>query len=455
MIDIKLISYSATDPVELASHAALKCYQAENPKWGKLIDVENRLFKVGHHTTLQHSFFTFSIENIAVGDITFGMHLTHPFYNSDQRSGRYCAKMFLEPDFGKIENYIKKFWPEVKVNNRKKIVDYIKRGVKIYHSNVFEASRISEKLLKKERPHVNEKYLEMTAPKIAQEQMRMFIPLIFPTGFDFTINLTALAALYRSSWTPSMRYIIDRMAEEVTKKFPNISFMFDKKERKNFNWQIKIPKSSSVGIKYKPSHRLLRIEGENDFIIPKVEDMHPVDLLHFKPDMMNNATAEFITEIEISGATMGQDQRHRTIRRSEPKFTGSFYMPPILREMKLEKEALSLMKEWISVSKNISGTLAMVIAPYGAMVGYKKAGSMNAIAHEQAKRLCWCAQEEIYHAGRALRLGIEKKKGKKSKLLAMFEPPCYQTGKCAEGGRYCGRDLKIRKTGNYFPERKV
>lgn len=455
MIKVNLISYSNTKPLELASHAALKCYQAEDPKWGKTIDVENRLFRVGHHTTLQHTFFTFSIEGISVGDITFGMHLAHPFYNSDQRSGRYCAKMFLESDFKEIENYVKKFWPEVKEKDRKKVTNYIKKGVGIYHSNIAKATEVSQKFLKKERPFVNEKYLEANAPKIAQEQMRMFIPVIFPTGFDFSINLTVLAAIYRSSWSPSMKYVTERMVREVVHRFPDLKFMFNKNDRKNNDWSMKIPKSTGIKVKNKPVHKLLRIEGEKDFIPPKTENMHPVDLLHFDPKMMNNSTSEFITEIEISTATMGQDQRHRTIRRSEPKFTGSFYLPPILRNMKLEKRAVELMKEWVSVSQNIPGSLAMILAPYGAMVSYKKSGSMNAVAHEQAKRLCWCAQEEIYHAGRALRLGIQNKRGKKSKLLQMFEPPCYRTGKCAEGARYCGRDLGLRKTGDYFPERKI
>lgn len=441
--------------MELASHAALKCYQAEDPQWGKTIDVENRLFSVGHHTTLQHSFFTFSIEGISVGDITFGMHLAHPFYNSDQRSGRYCAKMFLEPDFKAIENYVKKLWPEVKEKERKQVVKYVKKGVELYHKNISQATKVAEDFIKSERPFANEKYVEMNAPKIAQEQMRMFIPVIFPTGFDFTINLTVLAAMYRCAWTPTMRYVTDQMAKAVISTHPEIAFMFKKDSRKNKDWGVAVPKSSAIKVKYKPVHKLINISGEKNFIIPDMTNMHPVDLLHFDPTMMDNSWGGVETQIEISTATMGQDQRHRTIRRSQPEFTGAFYFPPILKKMKLESEAKDLMKEWVSVSKKIPKTLATILAPYGAMVTYKKSGSFNAIAHEQAKRLCFCAQEEIYHAGRALRMGIEKSKGKNSKLLRLFEPPCFRNGRCAEGARYCGRDLKLRLKGDYFPERKV
>lgn len=455
MVNVKLVAKTDVEPLVLASHAALKCYQAEEPEWGKTIDVEGRLFNVGHHTTLQHSFFTFSIDGIAVGDITFGLHLAHPFYNSDQRSGRYCAKMFLEPNFLEIEKYVKKFWPEIKAAEQKNVIGYIKKGVDIYHKNIAQATETSRNFLKTERPYVSEKSLEASAPKIAQEQMRMFIPVVFPTGFDYTINGTVLAAMYRIAWTPSMRFIVDQMVAEVLKKFPEIAFMFDENKKSKNDWSLGIPNVSKIQIRHKPQHVLLDVSGDENFVKPGAEKMHPVDLLHFDPTMMDNSIGELKTRTEISTATMGQDQRHRTIRRGKPRFTGAFYLPPILHEMKLEKQAKEFMKEWVELSKIIPKTLAMILAPYGAMVSYEKVGSFNAIAHEQAKRLCWCAQEEIYHAGRALRLGIEKAKGKNSKLLKMFEPPCYRDGKCAEGARYCGRDMKVRKAGDYFSERKV
>src|SRR3989344_1287129 len=97
----------------LASHAAQKCYQEESPEMGDMINVENRLFKTSHHTTLEHHSFTFDIEGISVSDITFGARLTSPFYNSDQRSGRFCAMMFLNPNFTSIEEYIKILWTEL------------------------------------------------------------------------------------------------------------------------------------------------------------------------------------------------------------------------------------------------------------------------------------------------------------------------------------------------------
>ena len=445
------------DVVAITSHAAKKCYQSQNPEYGVIIDVEKELFEPGHHTTLQHaaSYLTYDIEKVAVGDVTFGLHLDHPFYNSDQRSGRYCAKMFEEPDFDMIKAYIQQFWPEVGKNDLEKVMQYVKKGVSLYHQNIDQAREISRKFLKEERPFINEKDFERNYPKIAQEQMRMFISVIFPTGLDYTINLTALAAMHRSAWTPPVRHMVSKMIEIALKKHPKAEFMFDPAAASKEDIFIPVPSLSKIGIKYKPEHSLRAVIGGDKFVIPRPKEMHPVDQLHFNPRLMNNNTGGILTQIELSVATMGQDQRHRMVRRSAPSFTGAFYLPPILKEMRLEKEASALMREWIMASRGIPGTLAMVLAPYGAMVTYEKLASFNALCHEQGKRLCWCAQEEIYHAGLLIRQDLPRYIGKKSELLQIFQPPCYSAGKCAELKRYCGRDLKLRKTGDYFPERKV
>lgn len=452
MVKVELIDWKVRAPLDLASHAALICYQAETPEMGKRIDVEKRLFKVSHHTTLQHTDFTFLIEGIAVSDITFGMHLAHPFYNSDQKSGRYCANMFANPDYEAIQNYVKLFWPEVSSWDRAAVMEYIKNGVRVYGENMGEAIALARDFLKIERPYVSDKYLDQNASKIAQEQMRMFISTIFPTTFDLTINMTVLVAMWESMWTPAGKAITQAMVNAVLEKFPDVLFMFNPERRRVGEWYMDVPSHGSDNM-YKPSLKLLGIIDKELFILPKSEVMHPVDKLHFLPEMMDNSFGEIRTEIEVSTATMGQDQRHRTLGRSEPKFTGNFYLPPIPRTLGLHGEAEKLMAMWADVSVG-HGTLGMMLAPYGAMVTYKKRGSFNAVAHEQGKRLCWCAQEEIYHLGRYLRFAIEKEDGV-SDLLRIFEPPCYNAGKCAEGDRYCGRDLALRKTGDYFPERKV
>lgn len=454
MIKVELLAKTDVDPIDLASHAAGICYQGTMPELGKRIDTEWKLFKKSHHTPFQHHSATFAVEGISVGDITFGMHLTSPFYNSDQRSGRYCAKMFLSPDYGEIKNYIKRFWSEISDNASGKAMDYIKTGVDFYHANIAAATEIAGNFVAEERPFASDK-IRSNIPKFAQEQMRMFIPVIFPTAFDFTVNNTALVAMYESAWTPVMRYVTGEMARLFVEKYPETAFLFKDERIRKIDWAITARDSFPCRIKYGPSYDILQIFGEEYFCSPDKNIMHPTDRLHFTPEMMENSIGDIKSEIEISTATMGQDQRHRTVKRGIPKFTGSFYLPPILGELRLEQEAYGIMDEWNRVSAVVPDTLAMILAPYGAIVLYTKSGSFNATAHEQAKRLCWSAQEEIYHLGRLQRLVIASRLGKNSSLLSMFEPPCYEEGVCSEGDGYCGRGIDERKTDGYFPKRKI
>lgn len=444
----------SSNPLLMVSHAAQKCYQAETPEWGKRIDEENRLFKPSHHTTFQHasSHHTMDVEDIAISDITLGLHLASPFYNSDQRSGRYCAKMFLEPNYQLIEEYIAKFWPEVGGVEKKMVIDFVRFGVEIFHDNIEQATKIAADLIRTERPKANEKYISATAPKIAQEQLRMFISTIFPTGLDFTVNLTALAAMRISAWTPGMRYATNKMAELIVAKHPELEYIFSGEQNKE-DW---VPDFLNGGnILYQPKFELLSMTGADKFVMPSPEDMHPIDTLHFQPKYMDNAVCHLQTKVELSMATMGQDQRHRTIGRGQPFFTGNFYLAPIIKVIGLESSAKELMLKWSSLRDALPKTLWAAVAPYGAMLSYEKDGSANAVAHEQGKRLCFCAQEEIYNLGRMQREAIKTKHGADSELLKIFEPPCYRTGICGEGARFCGRDLSLRKEGDFFPQRKI
>ena len=147
----KLFEEVESEPLALASHAALECYKAEPPVMGEMIDVEERLFNVGHHTTLQHFYFNFNVEGIAVGDVTLGLHLCSPFYNSDQRSGRFCSAMFDNPDIEKIMDYIKCFWPEFCRRDIADIEAYIRTQIQIYQRNLGHASSLADEFIIKER----------------------------------------------------------------------------------------------------------------------------------------------------------------------------------------------------------------------------------------------------------------------------------------------------------------
>jgi len=446
----------ATDapPLAAASHAAKMCYQAEPPEWGSLIDVKGRLFTTGHHTTLQHYSFTFEIDGIAIGDVTFGLHLASVFYNSDQRSGRFCGKMFAEPNYEEISDYIRLYWPDITGQTLESVLAYVRQSVGFYQTNLTQATASAIEFLKTERPNSPEKYLTQNGPKIAQEQLRMLMPVIFPTGLVFTINWSALAAMHLSAWSPSLRAITEKMVELAVAKYPELGDFFDPAMRRKDDWAPSYIAFSEVVTR--PKCELISFSAPCGIAEPALELMHPVDLLPFSPEMMDNNASSVVTRVEMSVATMGQDQRHRTIGRSSPEFTGKFYLPPILKALGLDDAAATVMSSWHDLNGKIPDTLHAILAPYGAMVSYVKRGTVNAVLHEQAKRLCWCAQEEIYHLGVALRQALlDHEDACAKKLAEHLEPACFRSGKCAEGVRYCGRDMSLRTSGDYFPKRLV
>ena len=450
-MQVKLLSWTNNQPAEQISLAAKTCYTSKPPQNDKILDIENILWKTGHHTTLEHFFVSFYIEGISISDVTFGLHLTHPFYNTSQRSGRYAAKMFWQPNWDEINEYLDKFWPEVSNQVKKSVIDYLRQGINNFQNNHSAVSEIAKEFLRKERPFLAEKDVNRDAPKIAQEQLRMFIPTIFPTALVYTVNLIALAAMQRSAWDPPMRFFVQKMVDLVLEKFPELKFVYNWDIQQNPDWDIDSV-SQAGGILEEPKLKILTVNNFDQVKMPLSSEIGPLDLLQFKPDLMDLHLVEIITEVEISIATMGQDQRHRTLRRGQPAITGNFYCPPLLVEANLKKLAQETLENWFSLKDIIPQTLWLAVAPYGAMVKYKKIGDLNAIIHEQNKRLCWRAQEEIYWLSCLLRKELVKQDNPSiKKFLNLLTPPCFD-GQCPEGPRYCGRDLKI---GDWFVRRKV
>ena len=354
--------------------------------------------------------------------------------------------MYAKPDYEKIQEYILTFWKDCNIN---RIMDFIKKGKEIYKNNIKKATETAAKFIKEERPNANDEYIELNSGKIAQEQMRMFISTIFPTALDYTINLSTLTAMHRAAWSPEMRYIINQMKNLVLNEYPELAYMFDEKAIRQDNWAPKM-NFENIGIKLSPTCEVIAIDLNNINLRATAKDS--VDLRYFTPENMDNNISTIKTKVELSLATMGQDQRHRTIKHGMPELTGNFYLPPILNEIGLHDEALDFMKEYVEISKTSDKNLTLAIAPYGIMASYIKLSDINGLIHEQEKRLCWSAQEEIYHLSKQLHDYLIDNNYKD--LAEKLTPACYR-GACIEGRRYCGRDIAKLKSDRSIPKRKI
>lgn len=457
MSEIKVTSIAETnvEPTILASHAARMCYTAESPKLGETIDVKKRLFDTGHHSTLEHNYWTFMIENIPVSSVVFGLHLTAPFYDTDQRSGRF-SKMYDNPDMADIKNTLETYYPDASQKNINQAYNFVENGLNIYAENHGNVTELARDTIKRERPNANDKYIEQNAPKFAQEQLRGFVSMIAPTALDWTIDLATICTFYRTAWTPFMRDVMDKIVAQIKTEHPDIAYMFDENVRNTKYWTPNFG-PCYMGTKTRPEFRLLDYKyDDNKFRENQSRDT--VDTLQFSPEHMNNSLMYVDSSIHIdAGATMGQDQRHRSIKRSEPVFSGCFYLPPLLNRAGLKSSADVWMRDFYGMVKNpdFSRSMLVSIAPYGAMVKYDKHADLNALIHEQGKRTCWCAQEAIYHLACDLRRQLAEKIGENASVLKYLTPPCLSMGKCVEGPRYCGRDLRTETLVKYFRDREI
>jgi len=443
---VKLLAKSDKKPFDLASHAARVCYTLNQELIEKPIDVRARLFDSGHHTTLQHTNFTFYIQDIPVSSVVFGLHLASPYYNSDQRSGRF-SKMYTDPNLDVILEMLS-CYPKDEVD---KVMPWIQKSFQIYGEWLPKLIPLAERAIKQERPFANEKYIEQNAPKFAQEQLRVFISQVVPTALDTTLNLSALTALWRGAWTPELRAITGAMKDEVVSAYPELADFFNPQMRRDTDWYLPIKEGTAL-VEDKPDLYLVQADLNDNVYTNTGKDS--VDTLYFTPEAMDNDVQFVKMRVQVSSATYGQDQRHRSVKRSTPQVTTGFYLPPLLKQAGMAPLALQFMQEWLDFKGIISAGLMQAIMPYGAMVSYEKMADLNALIHEQGKRTCWCAQEEIYHLAVALR-EVLAQMPEAQKLVSVLAPPCFVCGRCQEGARYCGRDIKGTEKSKYFLHRKI
>lgn len=455
VIDVSLAWHSNADPKQSAEFSGLICYSSERPKLGDKMkgDPKKILFDKGHMTPYEHFTMTWLIDGISVYDITLGFHLTFPFYDSCQRSGRYCKGMFDNPDYQRIAKYIYRYWPETTSQQMREIMDYIRYSTGIYLDKKPAADKVAYQMLKDSRPKIAQKNLEEQAPKSAQEQLRVFYQLIYPTCFAFSIDLVSLAVLYRTAWTPATRDVTERMVRIMQSRFPDLG-IFNNLERREDDWAPQIISEPKVA--KDPELSIDRITGGSEVTIPSPDELAPLDVMQFDPRFLNNHLTTVESTVKVSAITMGQDQRHRTVVRGTPTFTNDFYVPAVVHELGLEGEALEVLKQWNTVGGDMSPTLRAALAPYGSMLTYGKVADLNALAHEWGARSCKQAQTEIWQLVNMTQ-GVLRGDPLGTKLISLTDPKCRRTGVCAEPGRFCGRDLsrEVRESDNFSTHRLI
>lgn len=407
------------------------------------INVYDSLFKTGHHTTMQHKdhYLSYFIDNIPVSLVTFGLHLNHPFYNTSQRSGRYCTAMFSSNDTSVIEKYthtfIDKHCRNKSLEFHSDIMRWMMRGINYYSANIDKITELVKDAIRDERPFYKGN-LDLQAKRIAQEQLRCVLSTINPTGLVYTLNFTALLAFYKVAWNNPLRSLLSEMVSKLPKgEFSNWTDNIT--QDNNFTptvWLENPHIIDKVGVVSLTDNAHPKIQLEQNLCYHQSYHKGVIDTLFFDPN--HNSICEHNTtvkvEVEVPVSTFGQDQRHRTIKRGNPIITGNFYIPTIVKLLEDSTDFCnSLIMEFNRLYLKYGTDDLINFIPYGATVKYIKEADSRAYSHSVSKRLCWSAEKTISEMEVATLKAIFDDE-------YLFDAPC-SIDKCHEGTRYCGRIL--------------
>jgi hypothetical protein len=185
---VELVSTGSEKPIEIATIDARTCYSADPVGLGETMNVEAALWNTGHHTTLMApSDFVFRIEGLSISSVTLGLHLSFPFYNTGQRSGRFCGEMFDTIEVSSFAQKLRAYrYDGAKIDEGtiKEILDYIGYGVNVFKKQRENATCLVRKLIQEDRPKASDGYADANAARSPRNSFEcLFQPLLLQHWF--------------------------------------------------------------------------------------------------------------------------------------------------------------------------------------------------------------------------------------------------------------------------------
>lgn len=230
-----------TNPLKNAVATARTCYSDKGiigeDKLGEGYErLAKSVYKAGHHTTLQHAHFQFTLSNVSRQFVWSFLH-SHPFYNSEQVSQRYVAirpgNFAVPPLKGEaLAIYEKTITIQMQVYNRlcEKLFplvkeEYLKRFRRFQKKRGRREKIRESELFQMELPiYKSARKIDKEVMKKAQEVARYVVPVAAFTYLYHTVNAVTLFRYYRLCReydTPlEQQIVIGKMIEEVLKAEP-------------------------------------------------------------------------------------------------------------------------------------------------------------------------------------------------------------------------------------------
>jgi thymidylate synthase ThyX len=451
------------------------------------------LYQAGHHTTIQHAYFQFALENVSRQFLWSFLH-AHPFYNSEQVSQRY-----------------------VKVRKQNCFVPPIEgEALAVYQEGLDEQLAFYRELIERLTPLAEAAYLERfparrrklgrygkEIEKKAQEIARYVLPVATCAYLYHTVS--ALTVL--RYWRICLQYdapfeqklVVGRMVEELLRVDPAYATLLDAPipveampEFRFFEARQELAAASSraafvaefdASLEGKVSRLVdwkARGEEETARAVREVLGLPSSALpddeaiaLACSPsanpilgEALNLTTFDKLTRAmhhsaytfrkKLSHAADSQDQRHRMTPASRPVLAAHATGQPdcitprlVRQDPAVERRYGEMMSRiWERIGRlrrlGVSDEFAHYLLPNAVAVRFTESTDFLNLRHKHVMRLCYLAQEEIWQASVDEAAQVREVHPRLGRALL---PPCAvrkeagTTPFCPEGARYCGEPV--------------
>ncbi len=195
---------------------------AREDRLKKRDDLAKSIYKAGHHTTLQHAHFQFSLENVSRQFIWSFLH-SHPFYNSEQVSQRYVTVDPSQMAVPLLNSEAEKLYRETVAFQAQSYLDLTEKLKPLVEREYFVR-------FKKVDPHG--KKAAGAVQKKSQEVARYVLPVAAFAYLYHTVSGLTLLRYWRLCQTLDtpleQRLVIGKMVEEVLAIAPEYKAVLEK-----------------------------------------------------------------------------------------------------------------------------------------------------------------------------------------------------------------------------------
>ncbi len=483
------------DPFKTVLTTARTCYSSK----GLVTDSDLKpggetlardLYEAGHHTTIQHAYFQFAMENVSRQFLWSFLH-AHPFYNSEQVSQRYvkvrASNCFVPPLTGEA---------------RAVYLEGIEEQLAFYRELIGTLTPLASAAYDERFPARARKRAEYAKEieKKAQEIARYALPVATCAYLYHTVSALTILRYWRMCRQYDAPYeqhlIVGKMVEALlaldpeyarlieeplpAEQTPEAAFFAERPEltaaavraefvrefdasldgrcSKLVDWKARGEQEVAQAVREvlgAPASSL----GDDDAIALACDPSKNVML----GQALNVSTFDKLTRAmhhgaytfrkKISHAADSQDQRHRMTPASRPILaahaTGEpdYVVPTLVRQdAKVEKRYREMMARiWDRIETlrghGVPDEFALYLLPNAVNVRYTESTDFLNLRHKHVMRLCYLAQEEIWQASLD---EAQQVAALHPRLGRHLLPPCGVRKDagikpyCPEGARYCG-----------------